>query len=234
MPGLSENFSIIGHRGAAGEKLENSLSGFRHTLKLDISGIELDVREHSGELWVIHDSKLERVTDKPGLFGEQPDPTRIRLRNGEAIPTLKQVLDLYWGKMPVNIEIKSIDNLNLLLDLLSRYPTPGKAPGLPWIMITSFNHARLLDLKQQGCSWPLAPITTGIPVQTAFELEHIGPYSWHFNDEYLDFKLLTELREQGVPSFVFTVNDVERAHYLKRQGVAGIFTDIPSKMAQID
>ena len=85
---------------------------------------------------MIHDSELERLTGKPGLFEEHPDPTRIRLRNGEAIPTLQQVLDLYWGKMPVNIEIKSVDNLDLLLDLLARYPTPGKAYGLPWIMIT--------------------------------------------------------------------------------------------------
>jgi glycerophosphoryl diester phosphodiesterase len=234
MSRLSDNFYIIGHRGAAGEKLENSLSGFQHTLKLDISGIELDVREHSGELWVIHDSHLERLIGKPGQFEEQPDPTLLRLRNGEAIPTLKQVLDLYWGKMPVNIEIKSIDNLDLLLDLLARYPTPGKAPGLPWILISSFNHAVLLHLKQLDCPWPLAPITTGIPAQTAFELEQITPYSWNFNNEYLDFKLLGELREQGVPSFVFTVNDVERARFLKRQGVAGIFTDIPSKMTQID
>ena len=234
MSRLSDNFYIIGHRGAAGEKLENSLSGFRHTLKLDISGIELDVREHSGELWLIHDSHLERLTGKPGQFEEQPDPTLVRLRNGEAIPTLKQVLDLYWGKMPVNIEIKSIDNPDLLLNLLARYPTPGKVSGLPWILISSFNHAALLHLKQQDCPWPLAPITTGIPVQTALELEQIRPYSWHFDDEYLDFNLLGELREQDVPCFVFTVNNPERARFLKRQGVAGIFTDIPSKMTQID
>ena len=75
MSRLSDNFYIIGHRGAAGEKMENSLSGFQHTLKLDISGIELDVREHSGELWVIHDSDLERLTGNPGQFEEQPDPT---------------------------------------------------------------------------------------------------------------------------------------------------------------
>lgn len=234
MPGLSENFCIIGHRGAAREKLENSLSGFLHTLKLDISGVELDVREHSGKLWVIHDSDLERLTGKPGLFEEQPDPALLRLRNGEAIPTLEQVLDLYWGKMPVNIEIKSIENIDLLLNLLARYPFPGRAPDLPWILITSFNHTVLLNLKHRDCPWALAPITTGIPAQIAFELEHIRPYSWHFDDAYLDFKLLAELQEQGIPSFVFTVNDVERARFLKRQGVAGIFTDIPSKMAQIN
>jgi glycerophosphoryl diester phosphodiesterase len=29
---------------------------------------------------------------------------------------------------------------------------------------------------------------------------------------------------------VFTVNHIERAEFLKQQGVAGIFTDIPTQM----
>ena len=230
---FSENFYIIGHRGAAAERFENSLEGFKHALTLDIDAIELDIREHSAELWVIHDDDLERLTGNAGLFTDHANPSTIRLRNGEAVPTLRQVLDLYWGKMPVNIEIKSITNLNLLLDLLAEYPAPKPVAGLPWILISSFNHVAIRQLRQLDCPWPLAPITHEIPLQTAVELEQIAPFSWHFHDEYLDFGLLQQLREQGVPSLVFTVNDIKRAQYLRQQGVAGIFTDIPSKMAQI-
>ena len=230
---FSENFYIIGHRGAAAERFENSLEGFKHALTLDIDAIELDIREHSAELWVIHDDDLERLTGNAGLFTDHANPSTIRLRNGEAVPTLRQVLDLYWGKMPVNIEIKSITNLNLLLDLLAEYPALKPVAGLPWILISSFNHVAIRQLRQLDCPWPLAPITHEIPLQTAVELEQIAPFSWHFHDEYLDFGLLQQLREQGVPSLVFTVNDIKRAQYLRQQGVAGIFTDIPSKMAQI-
>ena len=233
MPVFSENFYIIGHRGAAGERFENSLEGFKHALALDIDAIELDIREHSAELWVIHDDDLERLTGNAGRFADHANPSTIRLRNGEAVPTLRQVLDLYWGKMPVNIEIKSITNLNLLLDLLAEYPAPKPVAGLPWILISSFNHAAIRQLRQLDCPWPLAPITHEIPLQTAVELKQIAPSSWHFHDEYLDFGLLQQLREQGVPSLVFTVNDIKRAQYLRQQGVAGIFTDIPTKMAQI-
>ena len=35
-------FYFIGHRGAAGEKFENSMSGFEYALSLDIDAIELD------------------------------------------------------------------------------------------------------------------------------------------------------------------------------------------------
>ncbi len=234
MTRFSEHFYIIGHRGAAGEKFENSLDGFKHALTLGIDAIELDIREHSGELWVIHDHDLERLTGKAGFFEAQANPSLIRLRNGETVPTLKQVLDLYWQRMPVNIEIKSVTNLQLLLDLLSKYPTPGAKAGLPWILISSFNHAAMQQLKQLNCPWPLAPISSGTPLQMSVELERIAPFSWHFDNEHLDYAMIRELREMGIPSLVFTVNDCARAQQLKQLGVAGIFTDIPSKLGLFD
>ena len=148
MSALNEHFYIIGHRGAAGEKFENSLEGFRYALTLEIDAVELDIREHSSELWVFHDHELGRLTGNPGLFEDHPDPSAIRLDNGEAVPTLKQVLDLYWGKMPLNIEIKSITNLELLLQLLDQYPEPGTRRGLPWILISSFDHDIIQQLDQ--------------------------------------------------------------------------------------
>jgi glycerophosphoryl diester phosphodiesterase len=234
MPSTDDPFYIIGHRGAADEKLENSLDGFKHALTLGIDAIELDIREHCSRLWVLHDHNLERLTGKPGFFEEQPEPASIRLRNGEPVPDLQQVLDLYWGKMPVNIEIKSVSNLQLLLDLLARYPAPASptagAPGLPWILISSFNHGALLELRKLGCAWPLAPISSGVPLQFNAELEQLAPFSWHFDNEYLDLEQVRYLRQLGVASMVFTVNDIERAEFLKQQGVAGIFTDIPTQM----
>ena len=230
----SEHFYIIGHRGAAGEKFENSLEGFTHVLTLEIDAVELDIREHSSELWVFHDHDLERLTGIPGLFEDHPDPSALRLRNGEAVPTLKQVLDLYWGKMPLNIEIKSITNVELLLQLLDQYPEPGTPPGLPWILISSFDHDIIHQFDQLDIAWPLAPITDLLHHQVAADLEHITPFSWHFDHRALDLNAVQELRKQGIPSLVFTVNDSARAQQLRQQGVAGIFTDFPSKMLKID
>jgi len=230
MSATNDPFYIVGHRGAAGERLENSLDGFRHALTLGIDAIELDIREHSQRLWVFHDLDLERLTGKPGLFEDHPDPAAIKLRNGELLPDLQQVLDLYWNKMPVNIEIKSVTHPQLLLDMLARYATPASAGELPWILISSFNHPVLLELKKLDCPWALAPISSGIPLQLDAELQQIAPFSWHFKDEYLDLDQVRYLRERGVASLVFTVNCPARALFLKHNGVAGIFTDIPSQM----
>lgn len=231
---ISENFYIIGHRGAAGERFENSLDGFHHALGLAIDGIEIDIREHGDELWVIHDHDLERLTGNAGLFENHPDPAQLRLRNGEAVPSLREVLDLTWQRVPLNIEIKALDRLELLLELLAEYPDPPSAPGLPWILISSFDHQALKRLRELDCPWPLAPISSGVPLQVEAELDALAPWSWHFDNEYLDFDCIDALRARGVPSLVFTVNDPERARHLHGRGVAGIFTDLPSKMTRID
>ena len=232
MPPPKEPFYIIGHRGAAGERLENTLDGFRHALTLAIDAIEIDIREHSQRLWVIHDHDLERLTGTPGWFEDQPDPAAIELHNGELVPDLQQLLDLYWGKMPINIEIKSLASPQLLLDILAGYPAPGASSALPWILISSFNHAVLLELRKLNCPWPLAPINSGISLQLDAELQQIAPFSWHFDNEYLDFAQIRYLRDQGVPSLVYTVNDLQRAQFLRRSGVAGIITDFPSRMIE--
>jgi glycerophosphoryl diester phosphodiesterase len=233
MSNINNTFQIVGHRGAKGEKLENSLDGFSHALTLAIDAIELDIREHSSQLWVFHDDNLERLTGNTGTFEAHTDPARIRLRNGEAVPTLAQVLDLYWGRRPVNIEIKSVTRLNLLLDLLASYPALPATRGHPWILISSFNHQALLQLKALDCTWPLAPIIHHIPLEFDLELEKIAPWSWHFHNEYLDFDQVRYLRDRGVASLVFTVNDPARAQFLKQNGVAGIFTDFPTEMLRV-
>jgi len=227
-------FFIIGHRGAAGEKFENSLCGFEHALTLDIDAIELDVRAHSGELWVIHDIELERLTGSSGRFDTIENPGSLRLLNGESIPKLRQVLDLAWGKMSINIEIKSFDTTELLLDLLSQYPSIEADPGIPGILISSFDHRQIRELRSQSCPWALAPIISGISINAEQLIDEIKPYSLHLNDEFVDFTFIDQVQNQGVRVMVFTVNDMARALSLKNSGIDGIFTNFPSRFLNLD
>jgi glycerophosphoryl diester phosphodiesterase len=228
------HFLTIGHRGAAGEKFENSLSGFRYALSLDIDAIELDIRAHQGELWVIHDHELSRLTAVKGLFDELEDPGKTLLNNGEPIPRLKDVLDIYWGKIPVNIEIKSLHTAELLLELLSQYPPLPDSPCLPWIIISSFDHRQILQLRQLDCEWALAPVTYGIPMQPLEMIKILQPFSWHIDKEYLDYDLVRQIQHQGVKVMMYTVNDMDQAVQLKTSGLDGIFTDYPSTLRLSD
>ena len=228
------DFFIIGHRGAAGEKFENSLSGFEYALTLDIDAIELDVRAHSGELWVMHDLELERLTGSSGRFDTIEYPGSLRLLNDEPIPKLGQVLDLAWGKMPVNIEIKTLDTAGLVLDLLSQYPAIEPESAFPWIIISSFDHRQMLDLRRQDCPWELEQIICGTPINARQLIDEIKPYSLHLKEEFLDLAFTEQIQRQGIRVMVYTVNDFAQVSSLKNAGIDGIFTDYPSKLLNID
>ena len=98
------------HRGLHDEtKAENSMSAFAAAKEMGF-GIELDVRlSKDGELVVFHDATLDRVV---GREGRVIDFTREELAamslsgTADGIPTLRQVLDLIDGAVPMLIEIK--------------------------------------------------------------------------------------------------------------------------------
>ncbi|APG95449.1 glycerophosphodiester phosphodiesterase family protein [Sinorhizobium americanum] len=87
---------IIGHRGARNLWPENSLTGFRHAMRLGVDAIEFDVHlTDSGELLVIHDATLDRTVRATGplrrLTPEARATTRLR-DTDESVPTLADVL----------------------------------------------------------------------------------------------------------------------------------------------
>ncbi len=55
----------MGHRGARGEALENTFSGFEHAQRLNtqgLAGVEFDVQlSADGHLMVFHDDTLQRM-----------------------------------------------------------------------------------------------------------------------------------------------------------------------------
>ena len=103
---------ITGHRGARNLWPENSLTGFRNTLALDVDAIEFDVHlTDAGELLVIHDATLDRTTDGIGPVRDLSPAQRasIRLKDcDEAVPTLAEVLAILASSAKdLHVEIKS-------------------------------------------------------------------------------------------------------------------------------
>lgn len=119
------------HRGLHDEtRPENSMAAFRAALNKGY-GIELDVHLlKDGNLAVFHDYMLERMT---GATGKIEDLTTGQLKDyclkgtQETIPTFRQVLELYRGKAPLIVELKSDgDNYaqltHMACNMLEDYP----------------------------------------------------------------------------------------------------------------
>ena len=101
------------HRGLHDENLpENSMGAFRAALENGY-GIELDVHLLAdGNLAVIHDSTLKRVTGAEGIVEDLTTQDLKNYRLGgteETIPTFREVLDLYEGKAPLIVELKPVN-----------------------------------------------------------------------------------------------------------------------------
>lgn len=102
------------HRGLYGAGCpENSLAAFRKARDLGY-GVELDVHLLAdGNLAVIHDSQLKRMT---GVEGRVEDLVTEQLQlfhldgTDQTIPEFRQVLDLYAGRAPLIVELKVAGN----------------------------------------------------------------------------------------------------------------------------
>ena len=101
------------------EKPENSMAAFRAALESGY-GIEFDIHLiRDGNLAVIHDAALLRTTGQEGIITDltTEDLRRYHLNGtAETIPTFRQVLELFSGKAPLIIELKSDGNPEALVD----------------------------------------------------------------------------------------------------------------------
>lgn len=98
------------HRGLHNKNVpENSLRAFHGAVERGL-GIELDLQlSKDGQVVVVHDFDLKRVA---GLENKVKDLTAEELSRvslggkGDGVPTLKEVLEIVDGKVPLIIELK--------------------------------------------------------------------------------------------------------------------------------
>jgi glycerophosphoryl diester phosphodiesterase len=136
----------IAHRGYHDRPagiVENSPRAFAAAVAAGY-GIELDVqRSADGQAMVFHDERLERLTAETGLVVDRSaaELGRIPLRfTTDRIPTLREVLTLVGGRVPVLIEIKEAldtmqDTPGLLEAAVARELAAYRGP----VAVMSFN-----------------------------------------------------------------------------------------------
>ena len=118
-----ERTLVWGHRGASGYAPENTMAAFEKAVELGADGIELDVQlTKDGELVVIHDETIDRVSDGSGwvkdyayakLIKHNFNRTHPEYEHAQ-IPTLEETLmrkkNLERIKIPVLIFIAGNDH----------------------------------------------------------------------------------------------------------------------------
>lgn len=220
---------IFAHRGASGYAPENTLAAMATALAQGVKAIELDVHNVEGELVVFHDRRLESKSSGTGIIHllSRHALSGINVK-GEPIPTLWQVLELVAGRCLVNIELKGINTVAPLLEL---YPKALTQLGFSQeqLLISSFNHPYLQQVKAALPNARIAPLLASIPLDGAAIVSQLNAYSLHLDVSFINQALVEDAHQRGAKVYVYTVDHADDIHALQHMGVDGVFSNYPDR-----
>jgi glycerophosphoryl diester phosphodiesterase len=216
--------SVIAHRGASGYEYENSRAAFRRAVMLDADGVELDVHAtRDGGIVVHHDP------DVPG-FGPIAEMTlaearHARIRNGESLPTLTEVLELV-GDREVWVEVKSLPPTfdNSLLAVLDRGPCPMR------YAVHSFDHRIINRLGESRPGQRRGILVSAYLQDPVSVMRGAGATTLWQDWQQVDQELITLVHEAGGTVIAWTVNELGDLDRMVRFGVDGLCGNYPDRI----
>ncbi len=100
---------VVAHRAEGFGGVENSRGAVARAVEAGVPVIEIDLRgSRDGDLFVMHDGRLENSTTERGRVEEAPSEEvgRARLRNGEPVPRFEDVYALTRGRAVLSVDFK--------------------------------------------------------------------------------------------------------------------------------
>ncbi|HSX46674.1 MAG TPA: glycerophosphodiester phosphodiesterase family protein [Patescibacteria group bacterium] len=219
---------IIGHRGAAGSELENTLASLQTAVDLGVAGIELDIRKtKDNQLVVCHDADLSRVGSSRKKISQLTleQLQKIPLHGGAHVPTLSEALEVI-GSKPVYIELKASGCSRELLAVLQSFPK-----AKPHVL--SFKLEELVVLRELAPKLPLYGSERTKPLEIIRLARRL-----RFNGVCLNYWLLNPLtyilcRRAKLDLIVYTVNHPFQVRFLGTlYPKVGICTDYPERFTR--
>ena len=215
---------IIGHRGAAGYTLENTLASFQKAIEIGCDGTELDVHLTRDNIpVVIHDSTVDRVTSGSGIVSQMSleEIKKLDCKDKQKIPTLQEVIDLCREKINLKIELKTDVAVKQVADALKQNNI------VPGTSVLSFDKGTLKEIRKilpdltlcylfeeySDDVWKLAE---------DLSLEFLGPKYSTVDQEVID-----KSHSLGIKIYTWTVNDKKTGKKLETMGVDELATDYP-------
>lgn len=226
---MFSKFFIVGHRGAAGLEPENTLRAIRRALDMGLRAVEIDVRmSKDGFPVVIHDDRVDRTTNGSGKVSDLTleELRRLDAGMGEKIPLLDEVLDEISNKAVLFLEIKedgavkpSVESV-ISKDLLDS------------VLFISFSPNHLIKVKSI-----VGDAYTGLiyfkPSDGIIQAKKIGAIAVLPYFRFATAKAINFAHRLKLKMIAWTVNDLNIAEKLYRNGVDGITTDRPDILLKL-
>jgi len=213
---------FVAHRGASDRALENSPAAFDLAVSDGADMIEFDVRlSADGVPVVFHDARTGRTAKENMPVARTPAARlrAVRLKNGETLPSLADVLEIVGGTVPINIESKAPGAIAAAAKDLSKAGYGGE------LLLSSGLRDECLAAREL-----LPGISCGLVTRRpsasdlAFCLRH-GLASIHPYRRLLTVLRLRKLAASGIPFLPYTVDDPAEVFALIAAGAAGVFSN---------
>lgn len=223
---------LIGHRGASGHSLENSISSFNRAIEMKVDYIELDIQETAdGRFIVFHDYYLERCT---GAIGNVRDYSfghireNIKLNNDEVIPSLEEICSFAKDNhAKLIIELKTDNAAKKVSAIVERFLEKTN------FIIGSFFHEQLVDLKQQFNDTQTCAMFECYPIEVEEYIKKLEVNFAAVGFESTNQSLVERIQSVGVKVFTWTVNEVRDLKTAHDMNVNGIITNYPDRLKQV-
>lgn len=238
-----DTFQIVSHRGLPNAFPENTISGYRKVMELNVDMLEIDVHLTKDQhLVVIHDETIDRTSNGKGRIA---DYTLSQLKTfdfgsykdskfkGEQIPTLDEVIELcLMFKKKLLIEIKK-PNLypgieRKLLAMLKNWGIHSSQ-----VIIQSFDISCIEQLCELCCEYELGVLCSKrkywYKKPNYLRISQIANY---VNPNYalVSRRFVEEAHRYHLKVMSYTVNKSSIAKKLLKYGVDGLITDEPENI----
>ncbi|WP_049925260.1 glycerophosphodiester phosphodiesterase [Halopiger goleimassiliensis] len=217
---------LIAHRGFAATAPENTVAAVRSAADR-ADAVEFDVRRcGSGELVVIHDETIDRVTGGVGAVADlslEELKARTVLESGERIPTLEELLDVVPPDVEINLEMKELGIAADVLEALEGVPNR--------VVTTSFLEPELRAVRELDSTQPTGLLVSRRlerPVTRAVELDCdvIGAnYA-----RCLTTRLVPRAKAVGLEVHAWSIERTALAKLLGLRGVDCVSADRPIRL----
>lgn len=223
---------IIGHRGAAGLAVENTIESFNAAIAANAWGIELDLRlTKDGYFAVSHDSSI-KLSNGTKLPIEQSTIDELKAATADLpVPVLsgreaiRHILKADSSTM-INIEVKGKNWARPVGRLLDNFAAAERKR----FIISSFYLKDLRSLRIQYPQLRFLYLYRKIPIGlNLLAAKKDGAWGVGFSVHYGSRLLVLASKNVGLTTVVYTVNSVRKAKQLSRMGVDYIITDFPDR-----
>lgn len=225
---------IWAHRGASSVAPENTIPAFLKAVELGADAIELDVQSTKDDsVIVIHDLTVDRTTNGRGVVRNL---TFDYIRSldagswfssefkGTKIPLLSEVIEGFYSKIGLVIELKSSDSLlpRKVINILNRYNAYN-------VIVSSFYMFHLDSIKHITNNQIRTQLNVHKIDSSVINLAIKKGYSYisYYYANNIDSIMLSFANSYGINIVAYTVNRLDEMLALAHAGIKYIITDYP-------